>query len=148
MAHYNRRRAALPPQPRPDSLERSLPFRNNEARLKLIYEGQQVFKERPKEPSFRKQPNKPAPVLPSHRKDDPQTDPKYRSNLHHLQLREVKISNRYKEQERDQRAESFQMPLGSDTERLRPLPGRDASMNNRNKEGSMTTRNRDEVGST
>lgn len=48
MAHYNRRRGGLPPQSKPDSLDRSLPFRNNEARLKLIYEGQQLFKERPK----------------------------------------------------------------------------------------------------
>lgn len=48
MTHYNRKRGGLPPQPKPDSLDRSLPFRNNEARLKLIYEGQQIFKERPK----------------------------------------------------------------------------------------------------
>jgi hypothetical protein len=48
MSHYNRRHPVLPPHSRPDSLDRSLPFKNNEARLKLIYEGQQLFKERPR----------------------------------------------------------------------------------------------------
>lgn len=135
MSHYNRRQPVLPPHPKPDSLDRSLPFKNNEARLKLIYEGQQLFKERPREPSFKKAPNRAAPVR---RSEDPQTDIKYRSNIHHLHLREVKVSNRYKEQERDQRAESFHLPLGSDTERLRPRPAKD---------GPLTTRNREEAAS-
>jgi tetratricopeptide (TPR) repeat protein len=74
--------------------------------------------------------------VPVRRNEDPQTDPKYRSNIHHLQLREIKVSNRYKEQERDQRAESFQLPMG-DTERVRPRAA---------KEGPLTTRNnREEV---
>jgi hypothetical protein len=54
MSHYNRRYLPMQPQPKEVSLNRSLPFRNNEARLKQIYEGQQVFKEKPKEISFRK----------------------------------------------------------------------------------------------
>jgi len=44
MSHYNRRYLPIQPHPKPDSLDRSLPFRNNEARLKQIYEGQQIFK--------------------------------------------------------------------------------------------------------
>jgi len=54
MSHYNRRYLPIQPQPKEESFHRSLPFRNNEARLKQIYEGQQMFKEKPKEISFRK----------------------------------------------------------------------------------------------
>lgn len=44
MSHYNRRYLPIAAQPKGDSFDRSLPFRNNEARLKQIYEGQQIFK--------------------------------------------------------------------------------------------------------
>lgn len=138
MAHYNRRRPVFPPQQKPDTFEHSLPFKNNEARLKLIYEGQQLFREKPKEPSFKKQPNRAVPALPARRSEDVPAEARHRSNVHNLQLREVKVSNRYREQERDQRTESFQLPAGGDTERLRPKPG---------KEGPLTTRNRDELAS-
>ena len=46
MSHYNRRYLPVHPK-QPSPLDQSLPFRNNDTRLKQIYEAQITFKNKP-----------------------------------------------------------------------------------------------------
>lgn len=81
------------PSIKADPLERP-PLRNNEARLKHIYEAQLIFK--PKEPLLRK--SLPKPHHP--KLNDELPDPKLKSQIHQLNLAEIKHNQRYRESEK------------------------------------------------
>ena len=77
--------------PKPEAFDRP-PLRNNEARLKHIYEAQLVFKDKPKEPYFRKSLNKST----QRKQIEELPEPKFKTPIQQLNLADIKQNQRYR----------------------------------------------------